>query len=171
MRKGLSLLEMLVVLVLFTSISVVLAEVFSTLLGDIPRSCRVVQANTSLLNMLNQMHKDVEIARQLPQSFADYTTNDELFLIELADGMICYQLEDDRIVRRRLTGAGQDSDEGMRVWPVHNGKVEWRVWRKDDNGYAVEIKTHIAYRVRGHWQRKMVNSHLYFMSRFRGALR
>ncbi|GAH13473.1 unnamed protein product, partial [marine sediment metagenome] len=62
------------------------------------KSYRVVQENTSLLNMLGQMHRDVDGAKGLPESFAGHTTDEELLLIELPDGMICYQLKNDEVI-------------------------------------------------------------------------
>ena len=81
MRKAFSLVELLIVLAVLTSVSAALAPAFTTLLGDIPRSYRVAQENTRLLGMLEQMHKDIDTARQLPESFGGYVTDDKLLLI------------------------------------------------------------------------------------------
>ena len=171
MRKGFSLVELFVVLVVLSFVSVVLAGLFTTIIGDIPRSFRVVQANTSLLSMLEQMHDDIDAAKRLPESFAGHTTNDELLLIELTDAMICYQLKDGEVRRRKLTNAQQGGSEDTTVWSVSHAKVEWQVWRKDDGGYAVEVKTHIEHKIRGHLEKKMANSHLYFVGAFREVLK
>lgn len=171
MRKGFSLLELLAVLVIFASVSFALAPVFTTVCSDIPRSYRVAQENTSLLNMLGRMQKDIDTAKQLPDSFAGHTTDDKLLLIESADGCICYQLIDGKVLRSRLTNAEQDTGKDTMVWSVPHAKVEWQVWRKNREGYAVEVKTHIDHDVRGHPQKKMANSHLYFMGAFREVLK
>ena len=171
MRKGFSLVEMLVVMVILPLVYLLLAGLFTTIIGDIPRSFRVVQANTSLLSMLEQMHNDIDAAKGLPESFAEYTTNDEMLLIELADAMICYQLKDGEVLRRKLTNTQQGSGEDRTVWSVPHAKVEWQVWRKNDGDYAVEVKTHIEHKVRGHWEKKMANSHLYFVGAFREVLK
>ena len=80
MRKGFALMEMLAVLIILPFILIVLAGLFTTLISDIPRSYRVIQANTSLLSMLRQMQRDIDAAKQLPESFAEYATDDELLL-------------------------------------------------------------------------------------------
>ena len=167
MRKGFSLIEVLVIIAILPIVWVALDGLFRTLISDIPRSYRVVQANTSLLSMLNQLHKDVDTAKQLPESFGQHTTDDGLLLIELIDGVICYQLRDGEVVRCRLTDAQQGIGEDTKVWSVPHGKIEWQVWRKNSGGYAVEVKTHIEHKIRGHWQKKMANSHLYFVGAFR----
>lgn len=171
MRKGFSLVELLVVMVVLSFVLIVLAGLFTTIISDIPRSYRVIQANTSLLSMLEQMHDDIDAAKRLPESFAGHTTNDELLLIELTDAMICYQLKDGEVRRRKLTNAQQGGSEDTTVWSVPHAKVEWQVWRKDDGGYAVEVKTHIEHKIRGHLERKMANSHLYFVGAFREVLK
>ena len=171
MRKAFSLVELLIVLAVLTSVSAALAPAFTTLLGDIPRSYRVAQENTRLLGMLEQMRKDIDTARQLPESFAGSTTDEKLLLIELADGVIAYQLKNGQMLRRPLTGAGQGGEPDATVWSLPHAKVEWQVWKKDDKGYAVEIKTCIEYEIRGRCQKKMANSHLYFVGAFSEGLK
>ncbi len=169
MRKGFTLVEILVVIIVLPFVMLVLDGLFSTLIRDIPRSYRVVQENTSLLSMLEQMQQDIDKAKGLPESFDEYTTSNKLLLIELAEGMICYQLKDDkaRTIRRSSLASRVTGDESrITVWSVPHAKVEWQVWRKDKGGYAVEVKTHIEHKIQGHWEKKMVNSHLYFVGAF-----
>ncbi len=182
MRKGFTLVELLVVVFVLPFMMLVLDDLFRTLIKDIPRSYQVVQENASLLSMLEHMQKDIDRAKGLPESFGEYTTGDKLLLIELAEGMICYQLKDEKArqrrvlnrtqrcwVRRKLTDNQQSAPGGLEqtVWSVPHAKVEWQVWRKDGHGYAVEVKTHIEHKIRGeHWEKKMANSHLYFVGAF-----
>ncbi len=163
MRKAFSLVELLTVMVVFAAVSVALAGLFTTIITDIPKSYRVVQENTSLLSVLGQMRKDIDRAKALPQSSAGHTTDDDLLLIELPDAMICYQLKNGEILRRRLTDAQEDGGEDTKVWSIPHAKVEWQLARGDDKAYAVEVRTHIEYEVRGHRQKKMANSYLYFV--------
>ena len=188
MRKGFTLVEVLIVIVVLPFMMLVLNDLFRTLIKDIPRSYRVVQENTSLLSMLEQMQKDIDKAKGLPESFGEYTTGDKLLLIELAEGMICYQLKDEKVLRLRTRDEGRGTRDASIVnrlssvsqsWSIPHAKVEWRVWRKDPSsagffktrrwrdGYAVEVKTHIEHKIRGeHWEKKMANSHLYFVGAF-----
>jgi prepilin-type N-terminal cleavage/methylation domain-containing protein len=164
MRKGFTLVEVLVVVIILPFIMLVLDDFFRTLITDIPRSYRTVQENASLLSMLEQMQKDIDKAKGLPESYDEYTTGDKVLLIELAEGMICYQLKDEKVLRCKLTDNRQSNALGQTVWSIPNAKVEWQVWRKDGDGYAVEVKTHIEHKIRGeHWEKKMANSHLYFV--------
>ena len=94
MRKGYTLIEMLVVIVLISTVSIVISKLFTVIISDIPRLYGVVQENASVLNMLEQMHEDVDVAKGLPESFAEYTTDKDLLLIELPNTIVCYQLKD-----------------------------------------------------------------------------
>ncbi len=166
MRKGFTLVELLVVIIVLPFVMLVLDGLFSTLIGDIPRSYRVVQENTSLLSMLEQMQQDIDRAKGLPESFDEYTTSNKLLLIELTEGMICYQLKDNKVLRRKLADNQRKNALEKTVWSVPHAKVEWQVWRKDGGGYAVEVQTHIEHKIQGHWEKKMANSHLYFVSTY-----
>jgi prepilin-type N-terminal cleavage/methylation domain-containing protein len=179
MRKGFTLIEVLVVVIVLPFMMLVLNDLFRTLITDVPRSYRVVQENTSLLSMLDHIQKDIDKAKGLPESFGGYTAGDKLLLIELPEGMICYQLKDEKVLRHMLTDNQQSAPGGLEqtVWSVPHAKVEWQVWRNDGDGPpaagfdwnpallgAVEVKTHIEHKIRGeHWEKKMANSHLYFV--------
>ena len=162
MRKGFTLVEMLIVIMTLPFVALALDGLFNALLSDIPRSCRVLQENTTLLNMLEQFQHDIDAAKQIPESFAGHIADDKLLLIELAQGTICYQLKDGQVLRRKLTDMQQGGQE-TRVWSMPNAKVEWRVWRQQGHGYAVEVRTHIKQQLRTKSQEKMANSHLYFL--------
>jgi len=167
MRRGYSLVELLAAMAVFSIVSIVASKLFTTVISDIPRSYRIVQENTSVLNMLEQMHEDVDLANGLPESFAEYTTDKDLLLIELSSGIVCYQLKDGKVFRRSLSAAQQSYEEGTTVWLVPNAKIEWQVHRNNGAGYAVEVKTHIEHNVRSRSEEKMAGSHLYFAGAFR----
>jgi prepilin-type N-terminal cleavage/methylation domain-containing protein len=161
--KGFTLVEIMVVVIILPFVFVIMDGLFRTLLAEIPWSWRIAQENTVVINMLERMHQDLDKAKGLPTSFAGQAANDELLLIELADGLICYQLKDGQVTRRRLTGIRKGDAEETRVWTVPHAKVEWKIWTQNGQGYAVETKTSIEYENRGQWNRKMANSHLYFV--------
>ncbi len=166
MRRGYSLVELVVAMVVVSSVSIVLAGLFTTIISDIPRLCGVVQENTSVLNMLEQMHEDVDVAEGLPESFGEYTTDKNLLLIELPHGLVCYQLKDGKVLRRRLPAAQEQYEGETKVWSVPNAKVEWQV-RRNDRGGSVEVKTCIEHNIRGRSEEKMANSYLFFVGAFR----
>ena len=141
----------------------ILDGLFKTLIKDIPRSYQVVQANTSLISMLKEMQQDIDNAKGLPQTYNEYTSGDKTLLIDSSEGMISYQLKDDKVLKYNLTDNQPNNAEEQKVWSVPNAKVQWKVWRKDTSGYAVEVRTYIAYKLKKHLEKKMANSHLYFV--------
>jgi type II secretory pathway component PulJ len=187
MRKGFTLIELLVLIVVIPFVLVIIDGLFRTLLTDIPWSCRIVQENTTVLNMLEQLHQDIDKAKGLPKSSAGHTASDEMLLIKLADGVICYQIEDGQVLRRKLTDTRESSapDSAItfgeslrrslarsthagnagqkRVWSVPNARVKWTVWTKDGEGYAVETRTYIEHEIRRRTEKKLANSHVYFL--------
>jgi prepilin-type N-terminal cleavage/methylation domain-containing protein len=170
MRRGYTLAELLVTLALVSIVSIVVTKLFTTIMSDIPRSYRIVQENTSVLDMLEQMHEDVDLAKGLPESFAEYTTDKDLLLIELPNGIVGYQLKDGRVLRRSLPTAQEHYEEDTEVWSVPNAIIEWQVRRNNGAGYAVEVRTHIEHNVRGLVEEKMAGSYLYFVGAFRKVI-
>jgi len=169
MRNGFSLIEMLAVIIVVTLAFFAFNIIFKDTVMDVPRATRVVEENTTLLNMMSRMQRDIDSAKSLPESSAGQVASDKLLLLELADGTICYQLEDDGVLRCKLMNAQQDVADQDRTWLLPNSKIEWRIWRKDGVGYAVEVKTHIRHKLRQKIEKKMANSHLYFAGIFAEA--
>jgi prepilin-type N-terminal cleavage/methylation domain-containing protein len=168
MRKGFTFVEILVVVIILPFVFVLLDGLFATLLAEIPRSYQIAQESTTLQNLLEQMQQDMDQAEGLPESFAGRAADDKQILIEMPDGILCYQQDDNRIIRRKLKDALREGGvEEERVWSLPHTKVQWKTWPKGVRGYAVEVKTHIEYKTRGRWNKTMANSHLYFG----GALR
>lgn len=175
MRKGFSLTEMMVVIIILPFVFFVLDGLFVTLLREIPRSCRVAEQGSSLLSLLEQMHRDVEQAKSLPAEFAGRTAGEKLLLVELPDGVVGYQIEDDGVTRSEFTDAVRsvpvraDSNERLtaslqaeRIWSMPGGKIEWQVRREDGRRYAVEIKTHMEFKFHGRTEEKMARTYLFY---------
>ncbi|OHB54403.1 MAG: hypothetical protein A2173_06615 [Planctomycetes bacterium RBG_13_44_8b] len=170
---------MLVVMVIIPFAALALDRLLYAFLMDIPRSSRVVQENTILLNMLSQMRDDINKATGLPVAFAGRSSGDEMLLIEQPDGVICYQLTKEQVLRYVLkepvAATEQSEVDGpstslhsvaatqSRIWPVPNAVVQWQVLRSNDKGYAVQVSTYVKQQLREKWQKKMANSHLYFV--------
>jgi len=168
MRKGYLLVELLTVI----TILAILGGTFVTLSGKIifgiGRSYRLIQANTSMLNMLGQLRSDVNGGRGFAESFGKYRAGEETLLIESEAGVICYQLKEDEVARYGPADV-EGVDEEVTIWPIRNGKVKWQVWHKGNDGYAMEVQSYIEYKTSGHLQKKMANSHLYFVGSYKKA--
>jgi len=166
MRKGFSLIEMLVIVIITPFIFLIFDGLFKTLASDIPWSWRIAQENTTMLNMLDQLQQDIDAAKGLPESFGGHTVNDNLLLIELPNGVLCYQLKGGRVLRQRFAGTDDSKPEDEKVWSLPNAKLEWHCWTRDGRRYAVETSACVERSARGQWKKKMAHSHLYFVGAF-----
>ena len=112
MRKGFTLVEILVVVFILPFAYLILNGLYTTILADIPRSYYIAQESTTLQNILERMQQDIDMASGLTESTAG---DDTQILIEQPDGVISYQKKDDQIIRRRLKSAQQEGVE-ERTW-------------------------------------------------------
>lgn len=162
MRKGYTLTEIIAVLFFFPVAALVLDGLFRTLVRDIPRSSHAVQENTSLLSALEHIQDDIRKAGRLPEAVEGYAADANALLIENPDEVVRYEFKHGKIVRHKLAKDRSDTQTPT-VWSVPNAEIEWRLWKKDGLGYAVEVHTRIKYKLREKFQEKMANSHLYFI--------
>ncbi len=166
MRKGFTLVELLVVMVTIPILMNVFSGLFRTLIIDAPFNWKTIQQNAIVLGMLSQIQQDVDKATGLPHSYDGFNSSDDLLLIEQVDGVICYQLKEEQIVRLLLTDKQQSAQAEKRIWSIPGIKIKWLVRRIDDKGYAVEVQNHIEQTISGRTEQKMANSHLYFTGIF-----
>lgn len=166
MRKGYTLIEMIVIIAIFPLVLVTVDKLFKSLISDIPRSCRVPQDNTMVLNMLERLQKDIDSAKGLPESSGGYTTGEKLLLIDQADSVICYRIADGCVLRSKLEDIDSKDYRSRTAWPLHNADIQWQIYKINGKGSAVEIKTHINHKVDNRIEKKLANSHLYFVGVF-----
>jgi prepilin-type N-terminal cleavage/methylation domain-containing protein len=162
MRKGFTLIEILVVLIILPFVLLLLDGLFMTLLGEIPKSYTIAQENLTVQHFLEQLQQDMDKATGLPASFEEYTADNSQILIELQDGIVCYLQKDGQVIRRKLTGAEHDNIRDERAWSLPHAKIQWQIRMRNGREYAVEVKTHIEYKTEGRWKKTMANSHLYY---------
>ena len=171
MRKGFSLVELLVVVIVLPFVFLLFDGLFKTIIGEIPMSVRLTHENTSLLSVLGHIRQDIDRAKGLPKSFAGQTSSDHVLLIELEEGVIYYQLKDGQVFRHKLKDTPQGKAEEPRIWPIPHANIQWKVWERNGQGYAVETNTHLEYGRKGQWKQKMAQSHLYFVGAIGKELR
>ena len=169
MRRGYLFAEMLTVI----TILAILGGTFVTLSGKTifgaGRSYRLIQTNASMLHMLGQLRSDVNSGKGFAESFGACSAGEETLLIESEEGVICYQLKGNEVVRRTLADVDGAGDQKVTIWPIRNGRFIWRIWRKDGEGYALELQSYIEYETSGRLQKKMANSYLYFVGSHKKA--
>lgn len=166
MRKGVTLTEMLIVIIVLPVFMLAFDKMFKTVVKDIPRSYRVVNEDISLLNMLEKLQQDIDIAEGLPDSYGSYYVSGKQFLIEQADCVICYRFEDGKVLRYRLTDDNGGRKEAEDFWTLPHAVIRWQVLKRNGRGYAVEVRKHIEHKVLGHLEKKLANSYVYHIGAF-----
>ncbi len=157
MKKGFSLVEVITVLAVIAVISIPLGRLLGFMMYDIPKSGKIIETNTSILDALRYIKKDVNLAVNFPQNFKEYSANKNCLIIEQKNKTICYLAQQEKISRIVIG----DAKEKI-AWQIPNGKIEWQVWRKDDTGYAVEISKYVELKSYNRVDKKMGNSYVYF---------
>ena len=175
MRKAFTLVELLVVVTVLPFVMVAVSGVYATFIRDIPRTTRVLQENTTVLDLLQQIRRDMDKAIGLPEPHDD-EARATILLIEQPDGVIRYQLWDGQVVRTPLSGQIPE-DEGQRtgdivtsdprsherIWRVPDAVIAWDRWMRNDRPYAVEIHSHVKQWVSGFLREKLANSSVFFV--------
>ena len=157
MRRGFTLVEILVVVMLIPFVAMILDRLFADIVTDIPRSSRVVQEHTIVLDMLRHVQEDMDRAVGVDDA------GDGAISIQLADTKVHYEFVEERVLRRQ-GGDGDTGEDAMRkTWSLPNTVIDWRIRREGDAGSALEIQTHIRRKLRKKVQEKMANSHVYFV--------
>ena len=167
MRKGYLLTEMITIIAVLALVLLITERFFRTLAYELPRDSRLVQEGCAINNAVSHIRADVASAKVLLESVGGSAEPASL-VMKLPDGMVSYDFDDGRILRRG-TGNKDTTSRDTVVWSVPHGRIEWRVWSRDQTGYAVELKTCIEYKDRGNTKRKMANSYLFFADTARGA--
>ncbi|MGE5294933.1 MAG: hypothetical protein ACM3VT_08890, partial [Solirubrobacterales bacterium] len=99
----------------------------------------------------------------LPSQVGDRRADDATLLIGQPEGVVCYRLEEGRIVRTMFDPQGEAAPDGEHTWKVPDAAIQWRSWLRDGNAYAVEVQSHLKQRVNGEIRRRFRNSHVFFV--------
>ena len=162
MRKGFTLIEVLAVVTITPILAVALSGMFRVFVRDIPQGARLLQQNTSVLDMLGNVRRDVDRAVALPERFQDVQTDEHTLLVELPEGTVSYEFRNGEIVRTALSAAGAAAAD-ERLWRVPKAVLTWKPWKQGDTVYAVEAHTAVQQRIRGKLHNKFTNAHVFFL--------
>ena len=82
--------------------------------------------------------------------------------MKLDGAEITYEFAEEQIIRSVI-----DSDTDLpvgedEIWMASHALIKWRLWRREGEGYAVEVATAIRREVLGVWETKLRNSHVFF---------
>ena len=143
MRKGFSLIEMLVMLSLFLLIMLFCTKSIKILVTDVPQLHKDFQANVSVLHLLSRLQNDIETGKSLSRDFADGESPKSTLLIKSRDGFVSYHFGDGEIVKSILNHDRALITDKAEVWKIKQADINWQLWQKKDSYYAVEISTGI----------------------------
>jgi len=161
-RKAFTLVEVLVVITVLPFVAIAFSGLFATFIRDVPRMTRMVQENTSVLDLVRHIRQDVDAAAGLPDAFADRMSDDRTLLIALPERVICYRIDEDGVTRTVLSGENAEpTTEGR--WRFRAAVIAWRLQRRADRAHAVEVQTSLKERLSGKTRQRFANSHLYFL--------
>ena len=172
MRKGYLLVELLCVIAMMATFCLFLNKFFRTIAGDVPRMHYVIEENSFMQDLLDQLQHDVDVGRSLQQEPAGADPNyvgREPIIIELPDSTVRYQQKDDIIERRIIKpplpvpADPNQPDPAVITWPLHRAKIRWRLWSRDGEAYALEIKTHVEYDVGYATKDLLANARVFFL--------
>jgi len=163
MRRAFTLMEVLVLVTIAPLMMVVVSGIFATFIRDIPRETRVVQENTTVLDVLQQVRRDMDGAAGLLEQFSGTTAGERTLLINGPDVVICYRFEDGRTVRAILKGQGAADPNDQRLWRTPNAVITWRPWMRDGRACAVEMRSHVQQRIAGVLTTKLANAQVFFL--------
>ncbi|MBP7051685.1 MAG: hypothetical protein KBE65_11770 [Phycisphaerae bacterium] len=158
MPRAFMLVEVLVVIVILPFAMIAINALFGDFIRDVPRMIRLVQQNTTVQNLLDQVRRDVDDATALPGQVGDTKADETSLLIERPEGVVCYRVTDGRVVRTLLGGQGGDE----RIWSARDAVIEWKPWTRGGNACAVEVHSYLKQRIHGHPMQKFVNAHVFF---------
>jgi hypothetical protein len=159
MRKGYLLAEMIVVISVLALILLITGRFFRTLTYELPQDFRLVQEGCILNNAVSRIRADVASAKVLSESVNDSAEPVSL-VMELPSGTVSYRFNEGQVIRREACNKDTSSEDI--IWSIPHGRIEWRVWRRDQRGYAVELRTCIEHEDLGLIQRKLANNYLFF---------
>jgi hypothetical protein len=163
-REGFAINEMLFMIPVMIVLMMMCTKPIRILTGDLLQDQRDLQANVSVHHMLRTVREEIERATALPEYAGSATAGGKVLLIESSEGTVCYELIDDKVIKRIVGAERNVSEEIIDTWKVGHAEINWKVLRRNGKGYAVEVITSID-RISGdRLHKKLQNSHVFFVN-------
>ncbi len=167
MRKGFTLVEMLIVIMTLPLVAVAADRLFRELVLDAPRSLDVAAQNDSVVRMLTRLREDVGRATQVLPSYEGHVSNEQFLLLRMGNQVIGYKKNNDRIERHEL-GNPDTAERIATVCVAPQATINWTLWPAEDSPVALKIHTSIQHR--RSLKQKLAGNYLFFIGahRFQG---
>ncbi|MCH8193715.1 MAG: prepilin-type N-terminal cleavage/methylation domain-containing protein [Planctomycetes bacterium] len=161
MRKGFSLIELLIVMMTVPVVMLVVYRVFHEMAIDIPRGVALLSQHGRLLGVVETLHDDIDRATALSLEDSPQTEGAPVLLIEQPGRQVRYALLEEGI-RRESGGDKLDPNvPAEREWILPQANIAWHLWRQDDAVVALRVDTSMTHG--RHKKRKFQNTHLFFI--------
>ncbi|MBN2019911.1 MAG: prepilin-type N-terminal cleavage/methylation domain-containing protein [Sedimentisphaerales bacterium] len=160
MRKGYSLIEMIVTIALLVMLMPIFDRFFKVIAFELPRDSWLVNESIVLLNAVKNIRSDVAEALALSQEAGDSNEPSSL-VIKLANGVVSYNFKNGRLIRRQKD-ADRETIPDDTTWSLPHGIIEMQVSSAKHKAGAVELVTGLEYWDNGKPRRKMANSYVFF---------
>lgn len=158
MRKGFTIVEMIAVLGVVSVILFSVSGLWLTVFYDIPQANEAIYEHSRLDRMLMQMKNDIDIAVDFPQS-----DDAQTLIIEQPAMTVSYEFGREKIVRYAIENSKTGGQFEDMTWKIPDAVIQWRLLESNNKIYAVAVQTHIQQKTRGSMQKKLANSHVFFV--------
>jgi hypothetical protein len=153
---------MIVVVATLPLFLALVCPVFMLFNREIPRSTQLVIEQGTVLEVLDQIRQDVDQAKALPRSYGQWSTDEQTLLIDKAGCVVLYRVAEGKVTRA-MVGPGGGPPEPAGEWALPNASIRWVLWGQGTNAYAVEVHSHMIYKLRTRDQGRLANTHMFFL--------
>jgi hypothetical protein len=153
MRKGYTIIELIVLLGLIVLVLILAFKPIRVLISDVPRQHRDFQTARSLNHMFACLKTDIESAKKLTAAGDPNTL--------IIDGSITYHFDNDYVSRINI----HDPNAASSLWTLPHSRLVWEV--KNQN--ALQITGWLERTVLGKTEINFHNSHLFYAKGFKSG--
>lgn len=158
-RKGFAIIEMLVGMAVITILLFLLVGPTRSLFVDMNHMQQDFNANSTVYDMLTKLEKDIESSNSLRSDPADPNA----LLLEVSGSTVRYKFAKGYVIKNVLDSSNMTSITGESLWTAPHAVINKRLWERGGTCYAVEITKSIERKVLGRWEKKLINSYVYFV--------
>lgn len=163
MRRAFLLVEMLAILAGLTAMLVIVGRLYRTTLYEIPVAYRKLQSHCMMLDLLSRIRRDISLAKGVTLFHTTSDANQDALAIELSDSRVCYEFDDASVVRLARVDDRAGNLEPTASWNIPRLGLKWQIWKRDGEPYAVEFQTYVSQRSGSIIDKKLANSHIFFI--------
>ena len=167
MRKGFTLVELLIVVMTLPLVAVAADKLFRELVIDAPRSLDVVSQNDSVVRMLIRLQEDVGRATEVLPAYEGHVSDEQLLLLRIGNQVVGYRKSKGRVERHTLSNP-DETDRIANLCVAPQATINWSVWPSDDSPSAVQVHTSIQHR--RSLKQKLGSNYLFFIGAYAPGL-